>query len=279
MWAGIGDAGDPGRQHHRECRPPQDRQRQAEEGEDGHLDLLGLELFAEIFGGAPDHQPGNEHRHDSETEDAVEAGADAAEDHLAELHIDQRHHPAQGQIAVVHGVDRTARGVGRDRGPQRRQRRAKAHLLAFHIPAGLDGAGRRIDRVLGKGRVAVCFRPIGGGDAGEKQNAHHCEQSPALALVLDHAAQDVRQRRADCEDRDQLDQIGDRIRVLERMRRIGVEKTAAVGAELLDDLLRGDGALRDHLLDAFERRRLGIGAEILRHPLPYQDQPDHHRDR
>ncbi len=94
MRPGVGDAGEPGRQDHRERGPAEDRQRQAEEGEDRHLDLLRLELFAEVFGGAPDHQPGDEHRNDGEGEDAVEAGADAAKDHLAELDVDEGHHAA-----------------------------------------------------------------------------------------------------------------------------------------------------------------------------------------
>jgi hypothetical protein len=63
------------------------------------------------------------------------------------------------------------------------------------------------------------------------------------------------------------------------MRRIGVEEPAAVGAEFLDDLLRGNRALRDHLLGAFERRRLGIGAEVLRHALPHQHERADDRNR
>ena len=62
------------------------------------------------------------------------------------------------------------------------------------------------------------------------------------------------------------------VRVLVGMRRVGVEEAAAVGAEDLDRFLRGDRALRDRLLGAFERRRIDIGAEILRHALPDVEQ-------
>ncbi len=53
--------------------------------------------------------------------------------------------------------------------------------------------------------------------------------------------------------------------VLVRMRRVGVEEAAAVGAELLDGELTGDRTLRDRLLGAFERRRIDVLAEVLRH--------------
>ncbi len=52
------------------------------------------------------------------------------------------------------------------------------------------------------------------------------------------------------------------------MRRVGVEETAAVGAEHLDGDLRGDGTDCDGLFRAFERRRVDIGAERLRYALP-----------
>ena len=63
------------------------------------------------------------------------------------------------------------------------------------------------------------------------------------------------------------------------MRGIGVEEAAAIGAEHLDRDLRGDRPDRDGLLGAFERRRLDIGAERLRHALPHQEQRVRHADR
>ena len=79
------------------------RQRQDQNGEHRHLDLLRLDLLAEIFRRAADHQPGDEHGDDHQEQHAVEAGADAADDDLAELHVDQRDHPAERREAVVHG--------------------------------------------------------------------------------------------------------------------------------------------------------------------------------
>ena len=83
--AGIGGRGDRRRDQHRDGGEAEDRQRQAEHGEHRHLHLLRLDLLAEIFRRAPDHQAGDEDGDDDEQEHAVEAGADAAEDDLAKL--------------------------------------------------------------------------------------------------------------------------------------------------------------------------------------------------
>ena len=53
-------------------------------------------------------------------EHAVEAGADAAEDHLAEEHVHQRHGAACRGEGVVAAVDRAVRGVGGRGRPERR---------------------------------------------------------------------------------------------------------------------------------------------------------------
>ena len=86
---------------------------------------------------------------------------------------------------------------------------------------------------------------------------------PALAPVADHPAVDGGQRRRDREDQQQLDEVREPGRVLERMRGVDVEEAAAVGAELLDDLLRGDRA----------------GAQRLDDALRDEDQADDDRDR
>jgi hypothetical protein len=70
------------------------------------------------------------------------------------------------------------------------------------------------------------------------------------------------------EDRDHLHEIRQRRRVLERMRRIGIEEAAAIGAEHLDRDLRGDRAHRDGLLGALKRGRIHVRAERLRDALP-----------
>ena len=76
-------------------RPAEIHQRQHQDGEHRHLDFLGLDLLADIFRRAADHQAGDEDREDDEQQHAVQAGADAADDDLAELDVDQRDHAAE----------------------------------------------------------------------------------------------------------------------------------------------------------------------------------------
>ena len=155
-----------------------------------HLHVVGLDLLAQVLGGAADHQPGDEHRQDGEHQHAVQAGADAAEHHLAELHVDQRHRAAQRRVRVVHRVHRAARGVGGDGGEQPRLGDAEARLLAFHVAAGLRGADALVDAQRGELRVALLLEAHRGDRADREHQVHRDQHRPALALVLHHAAED-----------------------------------------------------------------------------------------
>ena len=64
------------------------------------LDLARLDLLAEVLGRAADHQAGDEHRQQDEQQHPVQARADAAEDHLAGHHVDQRHEAADAGVAT-----------------------------------------------------------------------------------------------------------------------------------------------------------------------------------
>ena len=78
------------------------------------------------------------HRQDGEGQHAVQTGADASIDHLAQLHLQHRRHAAHGVERVVHAVDRAAgrrRGHG---GEQRGGGDAEAGFLAFHVAAGRE---------------------------------------------------------------------------------------------------------------------------------------------
>ena len=83
------------RVHRSHRRPAGIHQRQYQNGEHRHLDFLGFDLLADIFRRAANHQAGDENRNDDEQQHAVHAGADAADDDLAELDIDQRNDAAQ----------------------------------------------------------------------------------------------------------------------------------------------------------------------------------------
>ena len=171
----------------------------------------------------------------------------------------------------MHGVDRAAGGGGGDDREERRERRAEADLLALHVGA--------VDPERVHERVARGLGPVGDADAGDEEQAYGGEDRPALALVPDHAAEDVGERGAEREDRYHQQQVCDRRRVLERVGSVDVEEAAAVGAEHLDRDLRGDRAGGDGLPGAFEGRRLDGTGEVLRHPEGDQDEREHHADR
>ena len=93
-------------------------------------------------------------------EHAVEAGADAAEDDLAELHVDHRHQAADRRERVVHRVHRAARGVGRDRGEEGGVGDAEAHLLPFHVAAWIIPIAATLIPSRGMDRVAARLGPV-----------------------------------------------------------------------------------------------------------------------
>src|SRR5262252_1455896 len=185
--ARVGRAGKAGRGDRCDRGPAEIHQRQDEDGEHGHLDLLGLDLLADVLGRAADHQAGDEDRDDDEQQHAVHAGADAADDDLDKLHVDQRDHATERGEGIVHRIDCTAGGRGSDHGEQRRGDDAESHLLAFHIAASEPEGIQRI--------VAVRLGPVTEDHAGDEQNAHHRKHGPPLLLVTNHAAKHVGQRR------------------------------------------------------------------------------------
>ena len=67
-----------------------------------------------------------------------------------------------------------------------------------------------------------------------------------------------------------LEQRHPRRRALEGVRGVGVVEAAAVGAQLLDDLLRGDRAAGQELRRAGQRARVGAGGQVLHHAAEHQ---------
>ncbi len=131
----------------------------------------------------------------------------------------------------------------------------------------------------GERRIARGFSPVRRHRSGEKQHEHDAENRPPLALTADHAAKHIGQRRAQREDQQDLDQVAQRAGVLERMRGVGVEEATTIRPQHLDHFLGGDRPLRDHLFGAFQRRRLGIGVQVLRHAERHEHQRAHDGDR
>jgi hypothetical protein len=77
-----------------------------------------------------------------------------------------------------------------------------------------------------------------------------------------------------------LEDVGDRVRVLERMGGVGVVEAAAVGAELLDGDLRRNRSARHGLGDrAVDSRGDGAATEVLHQALRDEHEGEHETER
>ncbi len=102
--------------------------------------------------------------------------------------------------------------------------------------------------------AALTSAHVDDGDDEAPERRHEAEDRPALATVADEQPVGARQREGDDEQQEDLEEVGQGGGVLERVGGVGVEVAAAVGAELLDGLLRGDEAALDDLRAAGGRR-------------------------
>ena len=218
-----------------------------EDREHRELDLVRLDLLAEVLGRAADHEARDEDRQDDEEEHAVETGADAADDDLARGDVGERHEAADRRVGVVQeltapqeaSVVTVAKSVESPI-PNRTSLPSMLPPVPPAVGSGRD-AGLLVDRVA----ALLGDRRDDGPD--QEQERHRREDGPAVPDRAGHPAERVRQARADREDQDDLEEVRPGRRVLVGMRGVGVEEAAAVGPELLDGLLRGDRALGDLL--------------------------------
>ena len=171
-----------------------------------HLHLERLDLLAEVFRRAADHQPGDEHRDIANT--SMPYRPEPTPPKITSpswiSHIGTR--PPSGvnescialteplDAAVVATVHRCAE-----------LRDAEARFLAFHVAAGLQRGRRLIDV---QRRVAADCPPAPPRSHDQQRRrttiGHRREHRPALARVADHAAEREAQRRRDEQDREHL---------------------------------------------------------------------------
>ncbi len=246
------------RQHHR---------RHEERAERGELDLSRLDLLPEPFGRSPDHQPGDEDRDQDVEEHPVEAGADAAEDHLAEEQVDERDGAAGRRLRVEAAVDRAVRGVGRRRPSRSRcwpwpKRTSLSDMLppdwprpcvmltpefAEHLRAVLLGReGRRATPTAKIANIAA-------------KTIHACRRASTIFPNMKTCAAGI----------SRIESISRKfvsaVRVLERDGRVRVVEAAAVRPELLDrDLRARPGRARSSACAPWSVRRRRVPVERLR---------------
>ena len=216
---------------------------------DGHLHLVGLDLLAEVFRRAAHHQPGDEHRDDREDQHAVESGADAADRPprraasatsaparraaCSESCIELTEPLEAAVVAVAHSAELAI---------------PKRTSLPSMLPPACSSLATWSTPSGGERGLPACSADRSGAEQGDEDDGHGGQHGPALPGVADHLAEGVAERRRDQQDREHLDEVRQRRRVLERMRRVDVEEAAAVRAELLDRDLRGGRAHGEQLL-------------------------------
>ena len=98
------------------------------------------------------------------------------------------------------------------------------------------------------------------------------KRAQPLPRVLHHVAERIGEAGPDGEHERFGEEVRERRRVLERVRRVGIEEAAAIRPDLLDGLLRGDRTLRDRLRGAFDRLGDRVGMEVLDHALRAEEQ-------
>ncbi len=135
----------------------------------------------------------------------------------------------------MHAVYCATAGVGGYGGKQRGVRNAKTGFFAFHVSAGVHLARALIG--AREQRIASCFRPIGGGHTGKKQDRHGRPHRPAVALRSGHAAKCVSQPGRNRKNQHHLKKVRERSRIFKRMGAVGVKEPSTVGAEFLDHFL------------------------------------------
>ncbi len=145
---------------------------------------------------------------------------------------------------------------------------AEPRLLALHRGARELGGGARVvqlerghgDRSRAPQRTAITAR-----------TAYPWRRSPTIT------PERAGQRDRDQQQQEDLEQVAERVRVLERVRGVGVVEATAVGAELLDRLLRGDRPAGDRLVLAEQRGGVVAGGQVLHRAHGHQQRSPRRR--
>ena len=198
-----------------------------------------------------------------EADHAVQAAAHAAEDDLAQSHLEHLDKPAERGVGVVHGVDRAIGSSRRESGPGGRGGDAKAALLALHVAARLAIGHLDVDRAA-IGQLRRTHMLVNGDDAGKdhEQDKHRREDGLALLGVLDADTEGEAAGGRDQQQAGHLDDVGEGTGILIRMGGVHTEEAAAVGAGLLDGDLRSRGPLGQELLGDHARALDNLAVDL-----------------
>ena len=132
---------------------------------------------------------------------------------------------------------------------------------------------------LRESRVAGLLEVVANEYADQEHDREGCENRPPLPCISDHLAEGVCQGSRNHEDQEHLQQIAERSRILEGMRRICVEEPTTICSQHLDGFLRSHWSLRDGLFRGLDRGRFGVRMQILDHALRHQQKSTNNRNR
>ena len=106
----------------------------------------------------------------------------------------------------------------------------------------------------------------------DEEEQHHSVEKPSLSRMAHHPAEGIGEGCRQEYDGQHFEKVCKRRGVLIRMSPIRVKETAAIRAEILDDLQCGYRTLRYDLPRTFDGRDDGIVVEVHRNTLPDQQQ-------
>lgn len=213
----------------------QDREWRGEHHDDGPLHFIRLDFLAGELGRAADHEAGDKDGQNDEGEHAVQAAARAAEDDFAQLHDKQHGQLRHRRRAVEHRVDRSAGRGGRKARPDARTNNAEAGFLSFQRHGGIEAkAGVLAQRDHQRGK--------------QQADEHGPEDGPALLHVFERLAKGEAQRSGNEQNRNDLEHVRERCRVLVWMGGVGQKVAPAVRPALFNGDLAGRQTGRERLL-------------------------------
>ncbi len=265
------------RQHQRQAPEDEDDDRECQHVGDDQAHLRGTDLLAQELRRPPDHQPRQEHGQQNEHEHGVEAPTISSWTDLTEEDGDERSRPADRCVAVESGIGGTSRGPHGPDGHERGPSGTEPALLPLHVAAQVVAA-RHLGHARRQKLVAVSFRlHRDQGVAGEEDGHHHHDGAP-LPPTADEAAEHESDRERQHDDQQQVEHVGEAVRVFEGVGAACAVEAATVGAEQLDDFHRCDRTAGDVLSPAGNRRSRAEAVDVLDRTLANEDEGGDHRD-
>ena len=242
MGPGVERPGPPGMDRHRDGSEDENGDRHDQHPEGGEFHFPGLYLFPQILRRSSNHQSADKDGDDGEEKNRVQPAPHPAGTDLTEHHASHVCESAHRSVRVVSRVDAARRGLGGRDVVEGRGGVTEASFLTLHVAGWLVAQSRRC-----YGGVGLVLRDSANREPRSENDHHYGEHGRALADVANHFSKYIRECDRNAQDERHRQEVREARRILERHGAIRVEESAAIRAELLDCLLRGDGSAGNRL--------------------------------